>query len=194
MSKKDIKRKAIRISLIGDAGVGKTCIINKYLFDKFSETQTASIGLEKNFKKVKMPDGNDLKVILWDTAGQERFKAMSTNTVKSAQGIVLVFDNVKKKTFQNLPSWLKDIKNCKDNIPIVLFGNKCDLIDESEVDNDEAMKFASENGMDYFETSAKQNINIEKGFNKIIEKAYEAATEEDGLDLNNSKKKKKGKC
>jgi len=194
MSKKDIKRKVMRISLLGDSGVGKTSIILKYLFDKFSETQTSSIGIDKNEKLMKMNDGHELKVIIWDTAGQERFKAMATNTIKGAQGIVLVFDITKKKTFDSLPNWKKEIKDIKDNIPIILFGNKCDLLNEAEVDNDEAVKFAKNNEMEYFETSAKQNINIEQGFKSIIEKGYEFVQEEDGVDLNKSKKKKKGFC
>ena len=194
MSKKDIKRKVMRLSFLGDSGVGKTCIINKFLFDQFSETHNSSIGIEKIEKKVKMNDGNELKVIIWDTAGQERFKSMSTNTVKGAQGIVLVFDITKKETFESLPNWIKETKNIKDNIPIVLFGNKCDLLEESVVDNDEVMKFAKDNDMDYFETSAKQNINIEQGLKNIIDKAYETAQEEDGLDLKKPQKKKKSKC
>jgi len=194
MSKKDIKRKVMRISLLGDSGVGKTCIINKYLYDKFSETHQSSIGIEKNEKRLKMNDGNELKVIIWDTAGQERFKAMSTNTIKGAQGIVLVFDNTKKTTYESLPTWIKDVKEVKDNIPIVLFGNKCDLIDQTEVEKDEAEEFAKDNNMEYFETSAKENINIEKGFKSIIDKAYETAQEEDGLDLKKTEKKKKSKC
>ena len=194
MSKKDIKRKVMRLSFLGDSGVGKTCIINKFLFDQFSETHNTSVGIEKVDKKVKMNDGNELKVIIWDTAGQERFKSMSTNTVKGAQGIVLVFDITKKTTFESLPEWIKETKNIKDNIPIVLFGNKCDLLEESVVDNDEVMKFAKDNDMDYFETSAKQNINIEQGLKNIIDKAYETAQEEDGLDLKKPQKKKKSKC
>ena len=194
MSKKDIKRKVMRISLLGDSGVGKTCIINKYLFNKFSENQQSSIGIEKNEKRLKMNDGNELKVIIWDTAGQERFKAMSTNTIKGAQGIVLVFDNTKKTTFESLPTWIKEVKEIKDNIPIVLFGNKCDLIENADVEKDEAEEFAKDNNLEYFETSAKENINIEKGFKSIIDKAYETAQEEDGLDLKKTTKKKKSKC
>ena len=194
MSKKDIKRKVMRISLLGDSGVGKTCIINKYLFNKFSENQQSSIGIEKNEKRLKMNDGNELKVIIWDTAGQERFKAMSTNTIKGAQGIVLVFDNTKKTSFESLPTWIKEVKEIKDNIPIVLFGNKCDLIENADVEKDEAEEFAKDNNMEYFETSAKENINIENGFKSIIDKAYETAQEEDGLDLKKTTKKKKSKC
>ena len=194
MSKKDIKRKVMRISLLGDSGVGKTSVINQYLFDQFSETHNSTIGNEKNEKRLKMNDGNELKVIIWDTAGQERFRAMSTNTIKGAQGIVLVFDNTKKVTFDNLPNWIKDVKEVKNNIPIVLFGNKCDLIEKTEVEKDEAEQFAKDNEMEYFETSAKQNINIEQGLKNIIDKAYETAQEEDGLDLKKPQKKKKSKC
>ena len=116
---------------------------------------------------------------------------MSTNTIKGAQGIVLVFDNTKKVTFDNLPNWIKDVKEVKDNIPIVIFGNKCDLIEKTEVEKDEAEQFAKDNEMEYFETSAKQNINIENGFKNIIDKAYETAQEEDGLVLKKPQQPKK---
>ena len=119
---------------------------------------------------------------------------MATNTIKGAQGIVLVFDITNRKSFDSLPNWKNEVKNFKDNIPIVLFGNKCDLLNEADVDNDEAVKFAQNNGMEYFETSAKQNINIEQGFKSIIEKGYEFAQEEDGVNLKKSTKKKKGLC
>ena len=194
MSKKDIKRKVIRISLLGDSEVGKSDIIKKYLFDKFSETNNSSIGIEKNEKRVKMNDGNELKVLIWDTAGQERYRSLSKNSIKVAQGIVLVFDINIRNTFESLPNWIQQVKDIKDNIPIVLFGNKRYLIEKPAVEKDEAEKFAKDNDMEYFEISDKQNINIENGFKCIIDKAYETAQEKDTFDLKITQKKKKFSC
>ncbi len=195
MSKKNIQRTAIRISFLGDAAVGKTSIINRFLEDKFSDVHLTTIGLEKNEKKIEMKDGTQMKVILWDTAGQERFKTMTKTPIKASQGIVIVFDVSKKGSFENLDNWVKTVKDNNNNAPIALFGNKCDRIDNIEVNNEEAENYAKEKGMLYFETSAKENVNIKEGLGKIIEEAYAKAGGEIGVQLKKGKNnKKKGKC
>ena len=195
MSKKNIQRTAIRISFLGDAAVGKTSIINRFLDDRFSDVHLTTIGLEKNEKKIEMKDGTQMKVILWDTAGQERFKTMTKTPIKASQGIVIVFDVSKKGSFENLDNWVKTVKDNNNNAPIALFGNKCDRIDNIEVNNEEAENYAKEKGMLYFETSAKENVNIKEGLGKIIEEAYAKAGGEIGVQLKKGKNnKKKGKC
>ena len=195
MSKKSIQRTAIRISFLGDAGCGKTSIINRFIEDKFTDVHLTTIGLEKNEKKMKMKDGTQMKVILWDTAGQERFKTMTKTPIKASQGIVIVFDLTKKVTFENLDNWVKTIKENNNNAPIALFGNKSDMIEEIEINNEDAENYAKEKGMFYFETSAKENVNIKEGLNKIIEESYEKAEGEIGTQLKKGKNsKKKGKC
>jgi Ras-related protein Rab-11A len=195
MSKKSIQRTAIRISFLGDAGCGKTSIINRFIEDKFTDVHLTTIGLEKNEKKMKMKDGTQLKVILWDTAGQERFKTMTKTPIKASQGIVIVFDLTKKVTFENLDNWVKTIKENNNNAPIALFGNKSDMIEEIEINNEDAENYAKEKGMFYFETSAKENVNIKEGLDKIIEESYEKAEGEIGTQLKKGKNnKKKGKC
>ena len=195
MSKKNIQRTAIRISFLGDAGCGKTSIINRFIENKFNDVHLTTIGLEKNEKKVEMKDGTQLKVILWDTAGQERFKTMTKTPIKASQGIVLVFDLTKKGTFENLDTWVNTVKENNNNAPIALFGNKSDMIEEIEINNEDAEKYAKEKDMFYFETSAKENVNIKEGLNKIIEESYEKAEGEIGTQLKKGKNnKKKGKC
>ena len=144
-----------------------------------------------------MKDGKEMKIIVWDTAGQERFHSIATSTIKNSHGIALCFDVTTKKSFDNLPLWLKDIKAKNTEIPIVLFGNKCDLIDKRVVEEEEAEAFANANKLEYFETSAKENINVEEGFTKIIEDAYEktgGATLGSSLENVDKKDKKKKKC
>ena len=196
MAEQKIKRKCIRISMLGDSSVGKTSLINVFLNVEFSDNLLSNIGIEKTETKMTMKDGNEMKLIIWDTAGQERFHSISTGTIKNSQGIVVTFDVTSQKTFNNVKNWLINIRDNNDKIPIVLFGNKCDLIGKREVGEKEAQDFAKENNLTYFETSAKNNINVKEGFTKIAEDAYEKAGGAVGVQLNKKEKDKNstGKC
>jgi len=195
MSKEEkIKRKVIRLTMLGDSGVGKTSIINSFLGEPFSDVYLTTIGKDKLKKEMKMKDGKTIKIIIWDTAGQERFHSLAANTIKGTQGIGLTFDLTRKSSFDNLQIWLKDIKEINDSIPIVLFGNKCDIIEKREVTDNDVKTFLNECQFQYFETSAKMNINIEQGFNSLAELGYETSTGDNSeLDLENPKKKSKNK-
>ena len=192
MSEDEITRKVLRISMLGDTGVGKTSIINRFLDLGFSLQIASNIGVEKHYKEMKMKDGKKMKVILWDTAGQERFHAIATNTIKTCQGIVLSFDLTKKITFEKIPDWIKEIKDINNQIPIILFGNKCDMIDNREVEEEDGQALAKEYNLKYFETSAKENININEGLAVIIHESYAKSGSALGVDLE-KKKKKNGK-
>lgn len=189
MSEKKIKRKVIRITMLGDSAVGKTSLISKFLNQNFDENYLTTIGKDKLEKKVVMKDGNEIKLIIWDTAGQERFHSIATSTIKGSHGIILTFDLTKKSSFNSLESWLNDIKENSNEVPVVIFGNKCDLFENYEVENEEAKKFAKEHNLQYFETSAKQNVNVQEGFNSIAEIAYEKYSGNNSLDLNKPKQK-----
>jgi small GTP-binding protein len=195
MSKDEkIKRKVIRVTMLGDSAVGKTSIINSFLGEQFSDVYLTTIGKDKLKKEMKMKDGQTIKIIIWDTAGQERFHSLAANTIKGAHGIGLTFDLTRKSTFDNLQIWLKDIKEINDLIPIVLFGNKCDIIEKRQVTDNDVKTFLNENKFQYFETSAKMNINIEQGFNTLAEMSYEASIgDKSEVDLENPKKKTKNK-
>jgi small GTP-binding protein len=189
MSEKKIKRKVIRITMLGDSAVGKTSLISKFLNQNFDENYLTTIGKDKLEKKVVMKDGNEIKLIIWDTAGQERFHSIATSTIKGSHGIILTFDLTKRSSFNSLESWLNDIKENSNEVPVVIFGNKCDLFENYEVENEEAKKFAKEHNLQYFETSAKQNVNVQEGFNSIAEIAYEKYSGNNSLDLNKPKQK-----
>ena len=189
MSEKKLKRKVIRITMLGDSAVGKTSLISQFLTQNFDENYLTTIGKDKLEKKVVMEDGNEIKLIIWDTAGQERFHSIATSTIKGSQGIVLTFDLTKKSTFNSLEAWLNDIQENSNEVPVVIFGNKCDLFEKYEVENEEAKKFAKDNNLQYFETSAKQNVNVQEGFNAIAKIAYEKYSGNNSLDLNKPKQK-----
>ena len=200
MTDEKIKRKVIRLSIIGDSKTGKTSIINRYLGQEFSIDMISNIGIDKQEEIRKMKDGNEMKIIIWDTAGQERFHSISSGTIKNSQGIIVCFALNDKNSFDNVLTWLQDVREISSKIPIVLFGNKCDLIEERKVTNKEAKEFADNNEIIYFETSAKDNINIKEGFEKISEEAYSKALAEEEAKIellkknNNNKKNKKRFC
>lgn len=174
MSEKKIRRNAIKVAMLGDSQVGKTAICNSFMNLEFQDSSLSTIGMEKLESQVKLKNGEEIKLIIWDTAGQERFHSIALKTIRTVQGVVVVFDLTKKKTFENVVIWLTDIKENVSNATIVLFGNKCD-IDEStwEVTREEAAKFAEEKGLPYFETSAKLRKGIKEGFDNIVNTAYE---------------------
>ena len=175
MADKKIKRKVLRISILGDSATGKTSIINRFLGNDFSLEMISNIGIDKQELLMKMKDGNEMKIILWDTAGQERFRSVSSSTIKNSQGIIVCFSLIDEKSYKNVLSWLQNIRDESTKIPIVLFGNKCDLEDQRKISKEEAEQFAHRHGIPYFETSAKENINLKEGLDRIVEDAYQKA-------------------
>ena len=171
--------------MLGDSTVGKTSISNRFLGMEFEDTNLMTLGNVKMETKMKMNDGKEMKIIINDTAGQERFHSIATGTVKIAHGIVLTFDVTNPTSFNNITNWLSEIKELKDKIPIVLFGNKCDKPEEErKVNSEDAKKLADANGLKYFETSAKTNTNIEEGFKVLLNEAYLKSTGPIGVELN----------
>ena len=139
MGDKKISLKAIKVGLLGDGAVGKTAICNSYLGLEFKEDTLSTIGSDRTDTKIQLKNGQEIKVILWDTAGEERFRSMALKALKAVQGIVLVFDVIKKSSFENVSNWLQQIKDNLSNPRIVLFANKVDFPkDEWNVDIEEA--------------------------------------------------------
>ena len=124
------KKKALKLSIIGDSRTGKTSIINCFLGREFIIDMLASIGIDKQEEIMKMKDGKEIKLIIWDTAGQERFHSVSSGTIKNSQGIIVCFALDDRKSFENVVTWLQDVREISTKIPIVLFGNKCDIKDK----------------------------------------------------------------
>ena len=194
MTDSKIKRKVLRLSILGDSKTGKSSIINRYLGNEFSEDMISNIGIDKQELLMTMKDGNEMKIILWDTAGQERFHSISSSTIKNSQGIIVCFSLVDANSFKNVSEWLSTIREESAKIPVVLFGNKCDLVDKRKVSEEDAKSFASRQGIPYFETSAKDNINLEEGLDKILEDAYAKSGRESGMKLKPIENAPKKKC
>lgn len=158
----------IKILIVGDPGVGKSNFIYRYTKEKFSNTNLSSVGFESNTKEIKITD-RKIIVQLWDSAGQEKFKSITKNLFNRVQGIIIVYDITNKKSFLNVPNWIKLIQETTNNmIPYTLAGNKCDLKNEREVEEEEGTKLSQENKIDFMETSAKHDINIMECINNFV--------------------------
>ena len=201
MSEGKIKRNAIKIAMLGDSQVGKTAICNTFMNIEFNESNLSTIGVEKLESQLTLKNGEEIKLILWDTAGQERFRSIALKSIKTAQGVVIVFDLTKKSSFDNVVNWLKQVnENLNSNVSLVLFGNKCDINEDKwEVKKDDVLKFARSKNLTYFETSAKINKNIKEGFENVANAAYEKLEgnkndQDKNIQLDKQKTKKKGGC
>ena len=194
-----INLSAIKIALLGDSTVGKTAICNSFMNIEFSQDMLSTIGQEKIERKYNLKNGKEIKLVIWDTAGQERFHSIAIKALKSAQGVIIVYDVTKKETFDHVNNWLETIKEEMPEPNLILFGNKIDL-ENREVSFEDAEKYANKNNLKYFETSAKLNKGINEGFEYIINDSYKKA--EDKANKNNivitnkniGKKKEKGGC
>ena len=175
MDENKIALKVAKIALLGDSTVGKTSICLTYKGIEFKENTLFTIGTDKFDKIIKVENGKEIKLVIWDTAGQERFRSIALSAIKSVNGIILVADLTKKESFINIKIWLEEIQNNFNNPSLVLFGNKADLTEKRQVSSEEAKKYAEENGLIYFETSAKTNQGINEGFAYIANQAYKKA-------------------
>ena len=189
------KKTVVTLSLLGESQVGKTCLCSVYLGLEFQSDTLHTIGMEKLYTEMTMPDGNKVSIKIWDTAGQERFRSIALQSLRTSKGIAVVFDVTSKISFDKINYWLDEIKNVSVNIPIVLFGNKCDL-ENRQVSKEEAENYAKEKNILYFETSAKNNIGVKEGFEALAIKAYEKLGNSNNINIKikNTKTKKKKKC
>ena len=153
-----------KVLLLGDSTVGKTCFL-------------------KNGKKIKLQ--------IWDTAGQDRFRAITRNYYKGANGVILVYDVTNVQSYDNVKMWVAQIREkAPKNVVILIAGNKIDKEERRQVQKEEGQKIADEFGFPFFETSAKEGININETFEEIVEKIDLVYTA-DGKNIKIRKKNKK---
>ena len=167
------QNRPLKILIIGDSNVGKTSILLQYTSNFFQETHIATIGVEFKLKEI-MLDNIEYKLNIWDTAGQERFKAITKSFFKAADGIVFVYDVTNKPSFVNIKNWIKDAESKANDFKIIIVGNKIDLNDSREVSFEEGKNFAKKKNCPFFESSAKDKINIDEIFITLLEEILKA--------------------
>jgi len=196
--KSEVKKKFInlKIILVGDVSVGKTSVIERYINNNFKDDYTCTIQAEQKTKIINEDSNTSIRMDIWDTAGQEKFRSLTRQYYRDSQGAIIVFDITNETTFNSLKTWIDDIKDYSDkDIPIIIIGNKSDLIDERAVSENNINEFLNDK-YTYFEVSAKYGNNIDLAFNKIkklIMENRKMNNEEENEDKWNKKKNKNKK-
>lgn len=158
-----------KLLLIGDSGVGKTCILFRFSDDAFNTTFISTIGIDFKIKTIELK-GKKIKLQIWDTAGQERFHTITTSYYRGAMGIMLVYDITQPKSFDNIAKWLRNIEeHANEDVEKMLLGNKCDMEDRRAISRERGEDIARQHGIRFLETSAKANINVERAFYELSE-------------------------
>ena len=196
------KQLEAKIITLGDSRVGKTSLIVQFIDNKFTANYLSTIGFDLKTKIIKLSNGLDIKLTIHDTAGQERFKSLSTNYIKKANGILLVYDVSEIKSFNNISNWMEEIENEVGNkIPIILVGNKSDLEDKRVVAKEEGQAVAKQYNIKFYETSSKTGDNVEKCIMELTEEIFNKLKDRrnslnkiKNLDRNKKKNKKKECC
>lgn len=156
-----------KLLLIGDSGVGKSCMLLRFADDTYTESYISTIGVDFKIRTIEI-DGKTVKLQIWDTAGQERFRTITSSYYRGAHGIIITYDTTDLETYKHVPYWLKEITHyASENVTIVLVGTKTDLTTKRMVDHDTAEEYAQSNGWNYVETSAKTGAGVEEAFTKL---------------------------
>jgi small GTP-binding protein len=193
---------SLKVVVVGDSGVGKTCLLIRFVRDLFDEESPPTLGVEF-LTKIVQTDRHRIQLQLWDTAGQELFRSVTRGYYRGSAGALLVFDLSNRDSFENIGRWLQDIRDvARSDVVTLLIGNKSDLVDKRQVTTDEAETFAKTHNMHYFETSAKTGSNITASIDQcvaVIEKnvddgAYEVAPASDNVDFQQEDKSSGCKC
>lgn len=159
----------LKILLIGNSGVGKSCLLMRYVENNFTTNFFNTIGVDFKMKTVPIGD-KDVKLQIWDTAGQERFRTITCNYYRGAHGVVIVYDITDRDSFESVKNWMIEIeKYAQENVNKLLIGNKCDLTAKRQVAHDEGAELARQLRIDFLETSAKDVTNVEMLFRNMAE-------------------------
>ncbi|MHA1651472.1 MAG: Rab family GTPase [Candidatus Helarchaeota archaeon] len=159
-------QKIFKVVVIGAAGVGKTSIIRRFCENSFLEGYKTTIGSDFYVKKLDLDEAL-VNLSVWDLAGEDRFKFVLPTFCKGAQGGLIVFDLSRRRSYINVTSYIELLWQIVGTIPAILIGNKSDLVDQRAVTTAEAQEYAAQCGMPYYETSAKDNVNIYKIFEEL---------------------------
>jgi Ras-related protein Rab-6A len=155
-----------KLIFLGDQNVGKSCILNRFMNDTFTEEYQATIGLDFQSKNVQI-DNQDIHLLLYDTAGQEKFRSLIPMYTRDSNIILLVYEINNKDSFIHLPDWLNDLSNVnKEDVIFALVGNKIDLEEKRQVSTEEGKNYADQNGFIFHEVSAKTG----EGFSELFYK------------------------
>lgn len=162
----------MKFIIVGDSGVGKTSIMQRFVSDNYDQYISSTIGVDFGARIIDIAYKNrtiPIKSQIWDTAGLETFRSITKTYYKNAAGVVYVYDITNADTFRNLSEWISEVKlETSNDIPGILIGSKLDNKLKRVVKYEEAEDFAKKNKMEYIEVSSKDNSNIDMIFDTLI--------------------------
>ena len=166
-----------KITVIGDGGVGKTSLIKKYTKGTFEEDYISTVGAQFSFYDEKI-NGDECKLYFWDIAGQKEFDFLRSDFYEESRAAIIVYsleeNDRGKESLNHIVTWYKDLKQHCGDIPIIIFANKVDLINEDKLDDAYIQNFIKEkNVIGVYRTSAKTNQGVTEAFQQIIRELYE---------------------
>ena len=183
-----------KLLLIGNSSVGKSSLLFRFVENVWDDNFVPTIGVDfvnyiiYNFyiynqtQKLKTLEvnGKKVKLQIWDTAGQERFKNITASYYRGGNGVLVVYDITDRDSFENLNSWLIEIeKNANKNVYKLLIGNKSDLEEKRKVTYQEGKDFATSNGMQFIETSAKADTKVKDAFELLTQEIIKSTITKD---------------
>lgn len=156
----------IKLIVIGDSMVGKTSLVNTYIYGRPELHHFSTIGIDYHCKRINHPDFN-INLHIWDTAGQEKFRTVVNSFYRGSDAVIIVFDKGNQKSFDNVTEWIKDINDKTTNASIIIVGNKCDKYIEDIRYKIDPLLLEYDNSQ-YLETSVLENTNIKELFENIV--------------------------
>ena len=193
----------IKIMLIGESKIGKTSLISRYCNNEFmGGVYLSTIGIDFQIKHLVLNKKN-IRLQIWDTAGQERYRNIAKNYFQSTDGFVIVYDISNTESFEKLDYWIEQIKaNSQEYTKMILFGNKCDIIEDRKIKKEEGEEYAKNNNINFFEVSAKEGTNVDKAFESFVKDILDSSSPNENYRKRQSKQlsvpiqihKKKDSC
>ncbi|NHJ01389.1 MAG: GTP-binding protein [Candidatus Heimdallarchaeota archaeon] len=156
-----------KVVMLGEGGVGKTSLIRRYVEQTFSHNYITTVGSNFLLKKVQLDKNTRMTMQLWDISGQDSFRTIRAQYYLHSHGGILVFDLTRKSTFTELNKWHTDFIKKAGKVPLLVFGNKMDLINQRETSSQEGSAIANEFDSSYFETSALNGTGVEDAFHSL---------------------------
>jgi len=153
-----------KILLIGDSGVGKSCLLLRYCEETFTTSFITTLGIDFKLKTIKL-DNKIIKLQIWDTAGQEKFRTITNSFYRGAMGVFLVYDVTNEETFKAIRKWMHNIHtHAPDNVTTILMANKCDIAQSRVVPRERGEQVSKEVNLKHYEVSAKSGLNVNDAF------------------------------
>ena len=168
----------IKICLLGEANVGKTSLVYRFIENKFRENYKSTLGVNLLKKDLIFKEYGEVTAQIWDLGGQESFRSLRKLYLEGANGALLIYDCTQKTSFEKLHDWIQDFRNARGDEPVLLIGNKIDLLKEvgESIDRKEARRFAENEGGVYIETSEKTGENVDEAFTELTRSIINSRT------------------